>query len=157
MASGTWQGKCHLEKGSSKINFQHIYAKTRAQQKLGGLSPAEKSGSALVYEVPGSIPLVAEKRGCLWLPRASEWMTLLFVYRTSLRCLSYPDSPGHTRTGRKGIIVLNTLNQGLNLVLLSTSLSIFISLGSYVKALLSTMILYYLAIFTHPKLIGQSI
>lgn len=53
-------------------------------------------------------------------------------------------------------MLLNALNQGLNLVLLSASLSIFTCLGSYVKALLSTTTTHYLAISTCPGLTSQS-
>lgn len=98
--------------------------------------------SILVCEVPGSTPLLAEKMGCLRLPQASEWMRLPFIYTAFLCCLLYTDSPGCTRAGGKWIMLLNILNQDLNLVILSVSLSIFTSLGSMwrqnIQNLLST-------------------
>lgn len=124
-------GKSHLEKRCSKINFQHIYAKARA--KLVGLSTAEKSGSVFVYEVPGSSPLLADS--------SYFWMNETALYLQGILVLSviHTDSLGHTRTGGKWVMLLNALNQALNLGLLSASLSIFTSLGSNGKALLSTM------------------
>lgn len=69
------------------------------------------------------------------------WMNETTLYLQGILVLSvvHTDSLGRTRTGGKWVMLLNALNQALNLVLPSASLSIFTSLGSNSKALLSTM------------------
>lgn len=149
--------KSHLEKRSSKINFQHIHAKARAKLKLDGLFASWEIG--LCFGVWGTwkYTFVGRENG-VSLASLSLWMneTTLYLQGILMSPVVHTDSLGHTGTGGKWIMLLNALNQGLNLVLLSASLSIFTCLGSYVKALLSTTTTHYLAISTCPGLTSQS-
>ena len=70
------------------------------------------------------------------LASSSLWMNETSLYLQGILVLPavHTDSPGCTRAGGKWIMLLNALNQYLNLVLLSVSLSIFTSLVSNAKA-----------------------
>lgn len=131
------RGKSHLEKRSSEINFLHIHAKARAKLKLDRLIPVEKSGFCFGVWSTRKYIFVGRENGVLsgFLEPLDEWEYPLYPCVASCT-RRFPRLYQHRG---KWIMLLNILNQGLNLVLLSASLSIFTSLDSNVKALPSTM------------------
>lgn len=123
------------EKATKKERWQNKIFKTIFIPRLGKAKIRTDSKLylriqfyVLVCEVLGDTPFLAEKMGCLWLPfQVSEWMRLpcLAGYPCVACCTLRFSRLRFHRAGGKWIMLLNALNQHLNLVLLSVSLSIF--------------------------------